>query len=124
MEKIRLGIIGIGNMGSAHANNIKDGKCPEIDIVAIADTNPDRLAWAKEQDFAENITYFDDAIKMLDSGLINSCIIAIPHYDHPRYAMECMKRGIHVIVEKPADISASKVLRLNEIAKNQVKCLA
>lgn len=47
MEKIKLGIIGIGNMGSGHASNIKDGKCPEIELLAIADSNPERLDWAK-----------------------------------------------------------------------------
>ena len=48
-DKIKLGIIGIGNMGSAHAKAIVlEGKCPEIELVAVADTNPDRLKWAKE----------------------------------------------------------------------------
>ena len=37
MEKVRLGIIGVGNMGSGHAQNILDGKCPEIEITAVAD---------------------------------------------------------------------------------------
>ena len=36
MEKIRLGIIGIGNMGTAHINNILSGKCPEIEVAAVA----------------------------------------------------------------------------------------
>lgn len=53
MEKLRLGIIGIGNMGSSHALNIKEGKCPEIEITAIADTNAERLEWAKEQGYGE-----------------------------------------------------------------------
>ena len=49
MDTIKLGIIGIGNMGSGHASNIKSGKCPEIELAAIADTNPERLDWAKQQ---------------------------------------------------------------------------
>ena len=48
MKKLKLGIIGIGNMGSGHARNIIQGKCPEIEITAIADINPERLEWAKE----------------------------------------------------------------------------
>ena len=62
MDKIKLGIIGIGNMGSSHAGNIKSGKCPEIELVAIADINPERLDWAKEQNYAENIAYFTKGI--------------------------------------------------------------
>ena len=117
MNRIKLGIIGIGNMGSGHANNIKNGKCPEIELVAIADINSDRLNWAKEQNYAENITYFNTAEKMLDSGIINACIIAVPHYDHTKYAIECMKRGIHVMVEKPAGVYTKQVREMNAEAE-------
>lgn len=116
MEKIKLGIIGIGNMGSNHAKNIKDQRCPEIEITAIADINPERLEWAKEQKYGENITYFDDAIKMLDSGLIDSCLIVVPHYDHTKFAIECINRGIHVMVEKPAGVYTKQVREMNEVA--------
>ena len=117
MEKIKLGIIGIGNMGSGHANNIKNGRCPEIELAAIADINPERLDWAKQQGYAENITYFNTAEEMLDSGIINSCLIAVPHYDHTKYAIECMKRGIHVMVEKPAGVYTKQVREMNAEAE-------
>ncbi len=117
MEKIKLGIIGIGNMGSSHARNIRDGKCPDIEITAIADINAERLEWAKEQKYGENITYFTDAVEMLDSGLIDGCLIATPHYDHPKYAMECMHRDINVMVEKPAGVYTKQVKEMNELAK-------
>ncbi|MDD6735910.1 MAG: Gfo/Idh/MocA family oxidoreductase, partial [Clostridiales bacterium] len=57
-----------------------------------------------------------DAINMLDSGLINACIIFVPHYDHPKYAIECMRRGIHVMVEKPAGVYTKQVREMNEEA--------
>ena len=116
MEKIRLGIIGVGNMGSAHANNVRDNKCPDFELVAIADTKPSRIEWAKGK-YSSEITYFDDAIKMLDSGLIDACIVAVPHYDHAKYAIECIKRGIHVMVEKPAGVYTKQAREMNEIAK-------
>lgn len=117
MDKIKLGIIGIGNMGSGHAGNIKNGSCPEIELAAIADINSERLNWAKEQGYAENITYFATAEEMLDSGIINACIIAVPHYDHTKYAIECMKRGIHVMVEKPAGVYTKQVREMNSEAE-------
>ena len=116
-EKIKLGIIGIGNMGSGHANNIKNGRCPEIELAAIADINPERLDWAKQQGYAENITYFNTAEEMLDSGIINSSLIAAPHYDHTKYATECMKRGTHVMVEKPAAVYTKQVREMNAEAE-------
>ena len=48
MEKVKLGIIGWGNMGAGHANRVIDGKCPEITLAAVADINPDRLQWGQE----------------------------------------------------------------------------
>ena len=116
-EKVRLGIIGIGNQGSSYAKRfVKENWVPDIELVAIADINPARIAWAKEN-LSPDLAYFDDAIAMLDSGLINACVVSIPHYDHPRYAMECMKRGIHVMCEKPAGVYTRQVREMNEEAK-------
>lgn len=114
-QLIRLGIIGVGNMGSGHARNILGGLCPDFKLAAIAECNPHRTQWAKEN-FAGDIVYFDDAIAMLDSGTIDACLIAVPHYDHPRFAIECMKRGIHVMVEKPAGVYTKQVREMNEEA--------
>ena len=47
MEKIRLGILGVGNMGSGHSRNLLAGLCPDVDLVAIADGNAERVEWYK-----------------------------------------------------------------------------
>ena len=114
-QKIRLGIIGIGNMGSGHARGIVEGKCPDFTLAAVADLNLARKEWAW-QTLGEEVVFFDDAEKMLDSGLIDACIVATPHYDHPRLAMECMKRSIHVMVEKPAGVYTKQVREMNAMA--------
>ena len=59
MEKVRLGIIGVGNMGSGHAQNILAGKCPEIVITAVADRRESRRQWAKET-LPEGIAIFEE----------------------------------------------------------------
>ena len=115
-KKIRLGIIGLGNMGSGHAGRIVAGNCPDFELVAVADINPARIQWGKEN-LKADITYFEDAIAMLDSGLVDAVIVSVPHYNHPKYAMECMKRGIHVMVEKPAGVYTKQVREMNEEAK-------
>jgi len=117
-NQIRLGVIGIGNMGSAHAKKVFEGQCPDFVLTAVADNNADRLDWCKET-FGENVARFADADSMLDSGLIDACIVAVPHYDHPKYAMDCMRRGIHVLVEKPAGVYTKQVREMNaEAAKH------
>ncbi len=118
-KKIRLGIIGIGNMGSSHTVCMMEGKCPDIELVAVADINPDRKAWlteTKEKYGYGEVAFFDDAMQMLDSGMIDACIVSVPHYYHPYYAMECMKRGIHVMVEKPAGVYTKQAREMNEEA--------
>ena len=114
-RKIKLGIIGIGNMGSGHASNIVKGNCPELELVAIADKNPARLDWARKQ-YPETVTYFDNAIDMLDSGLVEAVIVAVPHYDHPTFGIAAMERGIHVMIEKPAGVYVKQVREMNETA--------
>ena len=116
-QKIKVGILGIGNMGCVHAGFLRDGKCPQLQIAAIADSNPDRLAWAKEQGYGEKVAFFEDGIAMLDSGLCDACIIAVPHYDHTFYAMACMDRGIHVMLEKPAGVYTAQVRQMNAHAE-------
>ena len=116
MEKIRLGIIGIGNMGSGHAGRIKAGNCPDFVLTAVADINPARLEWAKKE-LGEDVLRFNSAEEMLDSGKIDACIVAVPHYDHPKYVIECLKRGIHVMCEKPAGVYTKQVREMNEEAE-------
>ncbi len=124
MKKVRLGIIGCGNIGSQHYSNVLNGKCPEIDVAAIADVNPDRLEWAKnvnkkyrnEKKDIPEVALFSDASEMLSSGLIDAVLISIPHYDHPRYAIEAFQKGIHVMCEKPAGVYTLQVKEMIEEA--------
>jgi len=119
MKKVRLGILGIGNMGSGHLENYLNGKNPEIEITAVCDTNPSRLEFAlsrlnvhrtnkPEVTYPDIITYAngDD---MFNSGLIDAVIIAIPHYGHPDYAIKAMRAGLHVMCEKPAGVYTLQV---------------
>ena len=115
MEKIRLGVIGVGNMGRSHCKNIQDGKCPEIELVAIADHNPNRIQAMKDDGY-EKVMFYSNAEEMMDSGLIDSVLIAIPHYFHAEYAMKAMKRGLHVMVEKPAGVYTKQVREMNNVA--------
>ena len=115
MEKLRLGIIGMGNMGSGHLQNILDGHCPNITVTAFADINPEKRKRAKEK--LSSAACFDNACAMLDSCLVDAALVAVPHYDHPTCALECFKRGIHVIIEKPAGVYVRQVREMNEAAK-------
>ena len=115
MEKIRLGVAGVGNMGTAHVKKVITGKCPEFTVTAVADMNTERFAALKEI-CGEDLACFENAMDMLDSGLIDACLIATPHYDHCKLAIACMERGIHVMLEKPAGVYAKEVRQMNAVA--------
>lgn len=115
MEKVRIGIIGIGNMGSNHVQRLEKGDVPEMVAAAVCDINPERLEWAEKN--YPDIPRFDDAEKMMDSGLVDAILVAVPHYDHPRLSIMGMKKGLHVMCEKPAGVYTKQVKEMNEVSK-------
>lgn len=115
MNEIKLGIIGVGNIGSSHFKYVVDGKCPGIKLVAIADKKQSRRDWAQEN--MPGIICFETGEELVDSGLIDACLVAVPHYEHTKYAIACMKKGIHVMVEKPAGVYTKQVREMNEEAE-------
>ncbi|MBQ4452628.1 MAG: TIM barrel protein [Clostridia bacterium] len=122
MDKVRIGIIGVGNMGTGHAKNIFAGKVPDMVLSAVADIKEERRAWAKEN--LPGVEVFDDATKMMESGLIDAVIVAVPHYDHPRLVREALEKGLHAMCEKPAGVYTKAVRELNEFARTQDKIYA
>ncbi len=118
-KKVRLGIIGIGKMGSKHTQNIMDGKCPEIEITAIADDNPAHIEAYRERfgDFVKDVPAFTDSAALMDSGTVDAVLIATPHYFHPTLAVEAMQKGLHVMCEKPAGVYTKQVKAMNEVAE-------
>ena len=107
MGKIRLGIIGIGNMGSAHVNNILEGKCPEIEIAAAADRRESRRQWAAGR--LPGIPVYTEGEELIASGKCDAVLIAVPHYQHPELAISAFEHGLHVMCEKPAGVYTLQV---------------
>ena len=103
-------------MGSAHAKNVLDGKCPDFVLTAVADKNPERLDWLKRE-LSEDVLLFSSAEEMIESGKIDACIVAVPHFEHPKFAVMCIEKGIHVMVEKPAGVYTKQVLEMNEASR-------
>ncbi len=121
-EKLKVGIVGIGNMGSSHLKNYKEGKMPEIEITAVCDIKKERLGWA-EKEFPD-IARFDNYDTLLKSGLCDAVLIAVPHYDHPPMAIKALQSGLHVMTEKPAGVYTKQVRQMNEAAAKSDKAFA
>ena len=53
MDKVRLGIIGVGNIGTGHVENILAGQCPEVIVTAAAEFVCFLIVWKREKRRAE-----------------------------------------------------------------------
>lgn len=113
MDQVRLGIIGIGNMGTSHCMCISNGEVPGMVLTAVADLKESRRKWAREN-LGADIKICENAEALLDSGIVDAVLIATPHYEHPGLVMEAVKRGIHVMCEKPAGVYTKQVREMNE----------
>lgn len=115
MNKVRIGIIGLGNIGTNHAQYITKGEVPDGELVAVCDSNPARLKWAKEN-LGENIQVFDNIDALFAARIVDGVLIANPHYDHPSVAIQALEHGLHVLIEKPAGVYTKQVREMNEVA--------
>ena len=106
MKKVRLGIVGIGNMGTSHATSVLAGKVPRLELTAVADRDPDRCARVP------GVPGFATLGEMIGSGLIDAVLIATPHYDHTTLGIEALRAGLHVMVEKPISVHKADAERL------------
>ena len=102
MDKVRIGIIGMGNMGRFHANDLLDGKVPRGELAAVGSTSPHKLDEYKEK----GVQIFGSGEEMIASGAIDALLIATPHYQHTSLGVAALEAGLHIMVEKP--ISAHK----------------
>ncbi|OQA88951.1 MAG: Inositol 2-dehydrogenase [Lentisphaerae bacterium ADurb.Bin242] len=111
MEKVRIGILGVGVMGSSHADNASTlGNCT---LAALCDLKKSALERWKDSG-AEFYTNPDVFFKKAN---VDAVIIATPHYSHVPLALEAVKRGIHVLVEKPVAVEKQDAERLVKAAQ-------
>jgi predicted dehydrogenase len=111
MTKVRLGLIGLGNIGQHHANYLLSGKVSRAELVTISDAVPGKL------EKYNGLKGFTDGEALIRSGLIDAVIIATPHYQHTSLGIAALQQGLHIMVEKP--ISAHKADAERLIAAHQ-----
>ncbi|MGE6378401.1 Gfo/Idh/MocA family protein [Peribacillus muralis] len=114
MEKVRLGIVGLGAQGGLYAGFLADGKVENMVIGAICDIDPAKKDWAAEK--YPDVPFYENYRDMLDSGDVDAVVTCVPHYLHPEIGVEALMREIHALVEKPAGVYTKQVRELNDYA--------
>lgn len=122
MDYIRVGVIGIGNIGSAHAAAIADGKVKGMKLTALCDISKEKLN-GLSQEYRE-CKLFDDYKKLIDSKETDAVVISVPHILHAEIGKYALKNNTHILVEKPVDISVSAARELNETASETDRTFA
>lgn len=106
MQTVRIGLVGLGNMGRAHRASIRAGKVEGLTLTAICDraeSLPDPVPGEAQ---------FTDFDTMLQSGTIDAVLIATPHYFHTSMGIAALNAGLHVMVEKPLSVHKADCERL------------
>lgn len=98
---VSIGIVGFGNMGSAHAKCIAQGEVAGMQLCAVCDIDAQKRRAAKT--LYPEVAVFEDYREMLSSNL-DAVLIATPHYLHAPIAVDAFAAGLHVMSEKPAGV--------------------
>lgn len=105
MRPVRLGVIGVGVIGSA---NLRDAMaCEMVDVVAAADLRVERREYAREQGVPR---IYEDGRDLLDQDdEVEAVILAFPCMGRTAMALRAFARGKHVLTEKPVAMNAAEV---------------
>lgn len=96
MQRVRLGIIGLGYIGKIHMNHSL--KLPNIDLVAVSDYSKKALREAKNAGIEKTFTSYE---QLLHESDIDAVIIALPTHLHFQCAIQAAEAGKHIFLEKP-----------------------
>jgi len=113
MDNVRIGIIGMGNIGHHHANYLLAGKVKRVQLVAVCSTSPGKLESFKQK----GVEVFGNAEELMRSGRVDAVLIATPHPQHVPQGIAAFEAGLHVIVEKPIAAHKADAERLIACAK-------
>ena len=122
MNSIRTAVIGVGNMGSAHASCLAQGRINGLTLSALCDTAPGRRAFCQEH--FPDVPCYASVTELIAAAVVDAVIVAVPHPSHSIVAMEALQAGLHVLVEKPIDVALSKAQALCDAADRSGKVFA
>jgi len=140
MDKVRVGLIGCGNVAFRHG--VQMAETGKARIVAVAD--PSNESRTQFYDFAHPILdrvleedpslrdpielarrdaqeseYFEDYEHMLQSAKLDAVVVESPHAFHKQQITDALEAGVHVLVEKPMAVTAAEVAKVIKLAEER-----
>lgn len=116
LDPLRIGVIGVGNMGQHHTRVLSLLK--DVQLVGVSDVNVERgLDTASKY----QVRFFEDYRDLLE--YVDAVCVAVPTRLHHSVGMTCLKAGIHVLIEKPIAASISEAESLVNAAAEYQRIL-
>ena len=112
--KLNAGVIGVGNMGRHHARNYNE--ISATDLVAVSDIDP---KVGKEVAERLKCKFYTDYREMLKKEKIDLLTIAVPTKLHKKVALDCIAKGIHILIEKPIAATVGEAKEIVQKAKQK-----
>ena len=112
MAKLRVGLVGVGGMGGCHFYNYE--KIEDAELVAVCDV---RQEVAEQKVGDKNINIYTSLDKMLKCEELDMIDICTPSYMHMDMAIKLLKKGYHVLCEKPMTLNAKDAQKVVAVAK-------
>lgn len=113
-KKVKLAIVGVGNMGSNHCKTVES--ISNIELVAVCDTDRERAA---EIAAKHEVQAFYSHKDLLKAKVADAVVVATPHYDHTTIGIDVLKAGLHLLVEKPISVHKADCQKLIRAHKNK-----
>ncbi len=122
MAQVRIGFIGCGGIAHGHVRNL--AAIPDAKIVALCDTDPNRLKVMKAgHPQTKDLPEFDNYAKMLGAVEMDAVEIHTPHTLHFEQIMASLEKGLHVLTEKPMVCSVAHANQIVEMVEKTGKVL-
>ncbi len=121
VERVKIGFIGAGGIAEVHAKYYSQLKL--VELTAVADIDIERAkSFAKMYGIPEE-NVFRDYEEMIDRIPLDGVSICTPHKYHTAPAIYALKKGVHVLVEKPMATSAVEALEMLRTATQYKRIL-
>ena len=111
MSAVRIGIIGLGNIGQQHAKLLRGGAIEGAALSAVCGRGDPAAP--------SGVPCFPDHQALIESGLVDAVLIATPTQSHPEIGLAALKEGLHVLMEKPLAMSIGEAQGLVSAAPEQ-----